>query len=80
MEENQMNESNVVENEPKTPPSLNMNDLSSVVRIIDVVSERGAFKGSELESVGSLRNKIDEFLKFNQEQAQETNPTESNKE
>ncbi len=77
MEENQMNESNVVENEQKSPPSLNMNDLSSVVRIIDVVSERGAFKGSELESVGSLRNKIEQFLNFNQEKPAETESSES---
>jgi hypothetical protein len=78
MEENQMNESSVVENEPKSPPSLNMNDLSSVVRIIDVVSERGAFKGSELESVGSLRNRIEQFLNFNQEKPAETESSESN--
>lgn len=42
--------------------SVNISDLESVVRIIDAASERGAFKGSELSSVGTVRDKIANFL------------------
>lgn len=37
---------------------MNNEDLNSVVELIDIVAQRGAFKGEELEAVGKLRNKI----------------------
>lgn len=37
-------------------------DLQNALRIIDVAAERGAFKGSELTSVGSVRDKVAAFL------------------
>lgn len=41
---------------------LGLNDLVAVVKIIDVASERGAFKGAELSSVGAIRDKITAFV------------------
>jgi hypothetical protein len=38
-------------------------DLEMVVSIIDACSQRGAFKGEELMSVGALRHRILSVLK-----------------
>ena len=47
---------------PATGPQLDLNDLGAVVRLIDVVSRRGAFEGPELADVGSLRGRIIKFI------------------
>ena len=54
-------------------PQLNINDLMSMVKIIDACSERGAFKGNEMGSVGAVRDRIAAFAEANQpvEQPQE---------
>lgn len=54
-----------VPTEQAAPPSLGVGDLAAMVQIIDVVSERGSFKGPELESVGILRGRIARFLEAN---------------
>ena len=46
-------------------PQIGVADLEAVVQIIDACSQRGAFKGDELASVGSVRNRIDAFVKAN---------------
>jgi hypothetical protein len=38
--------------------NITINDLTSVVNIIDVCSQRGAFRGEELAAVGMLRQKF----------------------
>ena len=43
-------------------PGLGLNDLVAIVKIIDVASERGAFKGAELSSVGAVRDKVAAFV------------------
>ncbi len=45
-----------------TPTDLNINDLVAVRNIIDVASQRGAFKAAELEAVGKAFNKLNSFL------------------
>jgi hypothetical protein len=40
------------------PVDLTLQDISTVVQIIDAVSRRGGFEGQELAGVGALRNKI----------------------
>ena len=45
--------------------SLNLNDFVSMTNIIDVCTERGAFKGNELLVVGTLREKLASFVKAN---------------
>lgn len=59
-------------------PTLGINDLSAMVQVIDVVSERGAFKGNELEVVGILRGRITRFIEANKPPAAEeaSQPTE----
>lgn len=57
-------------------PSLNINDLLSVVKIIDACSERGAFKGNEMASVGAVRERIAEFAEANKPKPEEVNEEE----
>ena len=43
-------------------PDLNVNDLLALKNIIEVATQRGAFKASELEVVGKTFNKLNVFL------------------
>lgn len=43
-------------------PDLNISDLAAMKNIIDVASQRGAFKAPELELVGKTYNKLVTFL------------------
>ena len=43
-------------------PDLTVNDLSALKQIIDVASQRGAFKPNEMVSVGTIYNKLEIFL------------------
>jgi len=45
-----------------TAPDLNNTDLAAVRNIIDIASQRGAFKANELEVVGKTYNKLTAFL------------------
>ena len=48
--------------EQQTAPSLTLQDLVLVAQIIQLTSQRGAFKAEELEAVGALYNKLITFL------------------
>lgn len=41
---------------------LNISDLAAIKSIIDVASQRGAFRAAELEAVGKTYNKLNTFL------------------
>ena len=41
---------------------LNVSDLAALRNIIDVASQRGAFKAAEFEVVGKIYNKLNTFL------------------
>ena len=56
--------------------NLNVNDLAVMVNIIDTSAERGVFKGTELKTVGDLRERLVEFVKQVNEQNKEV-PNES---
>ena len=43
--------------------NLNINDLVVVVKIIDLASEKGVFKGVDLKAVGETRERLVEFIK-----------------
>jgi len=47
---------------------LNVQDIVNVVKIIDVVSGRGAVKGEELSSVGTVRDRLVAFVNANSPQ------------
>ena len=43
-------------------PDLTVQDLQALKSIIDVASQRGAFKPNEMVAVGQTYNKLEEFL------------------
>jgi uncharacterized protein YigE (DUF2233 family) len=43
-------------------PDLNISDLAALRSIVEVASQRGAFKATELEAVGKTFNKLHAFL------------------
>jgi hypothetical protein len=47
---------------------LNIQDLATMKAIIDLASERNAFKPGEMAAVGLVYNKLDVFLKGVEEQ------------
>jgi hypothetical protein len=48
--------------EQQAAPDLNISDLIALRSIVDVASQRGAFKANELEAVGKTYNKLNTFL------------------
>jgi hypothetical protein len=50
---------------------ITITDLTNVIKIIDAASERGAFKGNELSSVGGVRDKIASFVELAEKQMAE---------
>jgi hypothetical protein len=47
---------------PEAGPELTVNDLSQIKQVIDVASQRGAFKPNEMVSVGTIYSKLETFL------------------
>jgi hypothetical protein len=48
--------------EQQAAPDLTISDLVALRSIVDVASQRGAFKANELEAVGKTYNKLNTFL------------------
>jgi len=46
----------------EAPADLNISDLMALRSIVEVASQRGAFKAAELETVGKTFNKLNTFL------------------
>jgi hypothetical protein len=44
--------------------TLTVNDLQLIAQIVDLASQRGAFRAPELEQVGTAYNKLAGFLKY----------------
>jgi|TARA_E500000318_G_scaffold110317_1_gene125407 hypothetical protein len=62
-----------------TADELNLNDLAVVLQVIDVCSKRGAFEGNELKDVGTLRERISNYVSARvpaQEESSEDTDTE----
>ena len=58
--------------QPQQQPDITLADLEIVKNIIDVASQRGAFKASELKDVGEAYNKLNNFIGRMVRQNQET--------
>jgi hypothetical protein len=47
----------------QTPaPELTVQDLGNIRSIIDIASQRGAFRASEMAAVGTVYNRLNDFL------------------
>tara|TARA_B000000609_G_C24171482_1_gene350680 strand:+ start:1574 stop:1834 length:261 start_codon:yes stop_codon:yes gene_type:complete len=62
------------------PIELTVQDLGVLRSIIDVASQRGAFKANEMEAVGKTFNKLDSFLQTVQKAEEETKKANEAKE
>lgn len=54
----------------QTNITINLQDMKNILVLIDLCTQRGAFRGSELSSVGQLYEKITKFV----EQTEKTEP------
>lgn len=50
------------------PESINLQDLAVLLQIVDLATQRGAFRGTELSQVGSVFDKLNAFLNYVQTQ------------
>jgi len=58
-------------------PALTVADLRNIRTIIDISSQRGAFRGNELATVGTVFDKLDTFLKAVDAKAEEQKKADS---
>ena len=52
----------VTETEKPAVPQIGVSDLQNALRIIDAAAERGTFKGHELTTVGTTRDRFAAFI------------------
>ena len=58
--------------------SITLNDLVLLRNIVNVASKRGAFSAEEFVDIGTVYNKVDNFLKMNLKKMEEPEETEQN--
>jgi len=57
-----------VEGAGRQPESISLQDLQTLLQIVDLSSQRGAFRGAELTQVGAIFDKLNTFLTYVAEQ------------
>ena len=50
--------------EGQAPESIGLQDLQVLAQIVDLASQRGAFRGNELTQVGTVFDKLSVFLQY----------------
>lgn len=48
----------------EVPESIGLQDLQILANIVDLASQRGAFRGNELTQVGAVFDKLSAFLNY----------------
>jgi hypothetical protein len=66
--------------EGSTPESIGLQDLQLLAQIVDLASQRGAFRGNEMTQVGTVFDKLTTFLNFVAEQNAANEDAEANSE
>lgn len=51
-----------IEQQPQTQPELTISDLQNIRSIIETTVRRGAFQAQELSAVGTVFDKLNNFL------------------
>ena len=70
-----MTEESKTEDQAQQPAAeLTVQDLNALKQIIDVASQRGAFKPNEMVTVGQTYSKLEAFLTAIAEQQQQQQP------
>jgi hypothetical protein len=62
------------------PPPLSITDLAVIKQTIDLAASRGAFRASEMKSVGEVYDKLTAFLQAVIQQAEAEQALANNKE
>ncbi len=66
-----MSEENNAEAVEDQTPGLSYGDITASVQIIDAATSRGAIRGEELVSVGTVRERLVAFLAYAKSQGEE---------
>jgi len=53
-----------LEGDSDAPESIGLADLQLLAQIVDLASQRGAFRGNELTQVGNVFDKLTVFLQY----------------
>jgi hypothetical protein len=53
------------ETQGATSPGLGLADIAFLLQIVEICSQRGAFKADELTSVGTVYDKVKAFISAN---------------
>lgn len=70
------NQEQVSTAEQQVPESVSLNDLQLLANIVDLASQRGAFRGAELSQVGAVFDRLQKFLGFVAKQQEEREQAE----
>jgi len=62
--------------EQAVPESINLSDLGLLAQIVDLATQRGAFRANELSQVGTVYDKLNSFLSYIQAQQAEAQANE----
>ena len=54
--------------EQQVPESIGLNELAVLAQIVDLATQRGAFRANELTQVGQVYDKLNSFLSYIKEQ------------
>jgi hypothetical protein len=65
-----------VDTNPETPPAITINDIQTMIAVINVSSQRGGFVGNELKTVGELYTKLSNFLVWAEKSASQASEAE----
>ena len=66
--------------EEENAPQISLADFSAALQVIDVCTQRGAFRGEELSSVGQLRDRINAFVQYHAPSKEEGEAAEATEE
>jgi len=72
-----VNEDAEAQQDGQQPQSLGLQELATLAQIVDLASQRGAFRGNELSQVGALYDKLNNFLSYVQAQQQAAQEAEA---
>jgi len=71
------NQEQINTEEQQVPESVSLNDLQLLANIVDLASQRGAFRGAELSQVGAVFDRLQKFLGFVAKQQEEREQAEA---
>lgn len=67
-----------VEVEEDNPPVFGMSDIVNMVKVLDACCQRGAFRGEEMENIGSFRNRLNDYVEYHKPPAPEEEQGDNN--